>query len=297
MNMDVVKKASFKLFGHSGLLLKKHSPEILTAVGVVGVVTAGVMAARATLRLEETVERIETRTETVKYDRAHGEAGAADLTRVHLVNAMDMAKLYGPSISLGVASIGCIFAAHGIMRRRNVALVAAYNVVEKSFADYRRRVIEEFGAQKDIDFRSGVYQEEVKDKKTGEKKIVHRVDPNGVSGYARFFDEGNPNWTKSPMHNQTFIRAQQNYANDRLQNQGYLLLNDVYDSLGMERSQAGSVVGWVISPDGDNFVDFGMYDPENEKAREFVNGQERSILLDFNVDGVIYNVLGDFLSE
>jgi hypothetical protein len=61
--------------------------------------------------------------------------------------------------------------------------------------------------------------------------------------------------------------------------------------LGIDRSKAGSVVGWVITKEGtgDNFIDFGVFDGDNPRARDFVNGREGSILLDFNVDGVIYD--------
>ena len=91
-----------------------------------------------------------------------------------------------------------------------------------------------------------------------------------------------------------FLRAQQQYANDKLIAQGHLFLNEVYDMLGLPRTKAGAIVGWVYDDNnavGDNFVDFGIYDVHRETARDFVNGYERSILLDFNVDGVIYDLI------
>jgi hypothetical protein len=93
------------------------------------------------------------------------------------------------------------------------------------------------------------------------------------------------------------LRAQQEYANQKLQIQGYLFLNDVYDSLGIERSQAGQVVGWYIDKNrhsaesGDCYVDFGMYDFDSEGGRRFINGNAPGIFLDFNVDGVIVDKL------
>ncbi|MCA1800666.1 MAG: DUF6353 family protein, partial [Actinobacteria bacterium] len=111
--------------------------------------------------------------------------------------------------------------------------------------------------------------------------------------YARYFDEGSTVWSRERDYNRLRIRAIQNYANDMLKARGHLFLNEVYDELGLPRSRAGAVVGWVMSKSGDNFVDFGIYNQENERARAFVNGQEQSILLDFNVDGVIYDLLED----
>jgi hypothetical protein len=70
-----------------------------------------------------------------------------------------------------------------------------------------------------------------------------------------------------------------------------VFLNEVYDMVGVPRSKAGAVVGWLLSPNGgtDNFVNFGVFDGRTEVARDFVNGREGAILLDFNVDGVIYD--------
>lgn len=110
--------------------------------------------------------------------------------------------------------------------------------------------------------------------------------PN-VSDYARFFNESCANWTKNPEYNFHFLKQQEMYATSVLKSRGYLFLNDVYDMLGIPRSKAGQVVGWVYDPDntaGDNYVDFDLYSSQNEG---FVNGYEKSALLDFNVDGCI----------
>src|SRR5690606_28275987 len=103
-------------------------------------------------------------------------------------------KLYGPAVSLQVGSLISILAAHGIMKRRIVVLTGAYKAVEAAFAAYRARVIEEFGEEKDRDFRLGLRTEKIEDPETGKKKTIRTVDPNHVSLYARWFDEGNPNW-------------------------------------------------------------------------------------------------------
>jgi hypothetical protein len=230
-----------------------------------------------------------------------------DMTLVYIQSGVKFVKLYGPSVTLGVLSVACILGAHGIMRKRNLALVAAYKTVEKSFADYRKRVVAELGEEKDREFKYGI--EKVKhtviDGVTGEKseEVINVVDANGISQYARFFDDTNDNWNRNPEFNKTFILTQQNYANDLLRTQGHLFLNEVYDMLGLKRSTEGSVVGWVMG-NGDDIVDFGMFnttvhgfadeyanDTIAEQRRDFVNGERNSILLDFNVDGVIYDLI------
>ena len=83
------------------------------------------------------------------------------------------------------------------------------------------------------------------------------------------------------------------FANDLLKARGRLFLNEVYRMLGIDETKAGQVVGWVYNPDnptGDNFVDFGIYNMQRERVRAFVNGYEPNILLDFNVDGVIWDL-------
>ena len=90
-----------------------------------------------------------------------------------------------------------------------------------------------------------------------------------------------------------FLTNQQSHANDLLRANGYLFLNDVYEMLGFQKTRAGQQVGWIYDPDNnsesDNYVDFGIYDVHKKGSREFVNGYESAIILDFNVDGPIMN--------
>lgn len=272
--------------------------------GVVGIVTSTVLACRATLKAGEVIEEAKGKLDKIHYANQNIDKETyserdykKDLTVTYVQTGVDFAKLYGPAVLIGVASIGCILGAHGIMKKRNLALVAAYKAIETSFADYRKRVVEEFGMEKDRLLKNGIVQSKVsvveidengKAKKS--QKVVEVTDPNGISQYARFFDEASINWSKTPEYNLTFLKCQQNYANDLLKSRGHIFLNEVYDLLGIPRSQAGAVVGWVKDV-GDGFVDFGLFDGENMRVRDFVNGYERNILLDFNVDGVIYDMI------
>jgi len=285
--------------GRGLLMTKKYSPTILTAVGVVGMVGTTILASRATLKLEPIVAELNDQKILIKDVQKHlqseelvtDQKQRKEITKAYVKSTKALVVLYGPTITLGLASISCVVAAHGIMHKRNVALVAAYKVVEDAFMKYRHRVIEEFGEDKDQEYRRGVYTEVSVDKETGKKTKQKAMDPNGHSQYAKFFDEGNENWQREKSYNLFFLRSQQNFANDLLHSRGHMFLNDIHDMLGMERTSAGAVVGWAITKDGDNFVDFGVYDFESEMARAFVNGDERSILLDFNVNGVIYDLI------
>lgn len=312
--MQVMKLSVAKVVGNKGLLLKKHSPEVLIAVGIVGLVTSTVMACKATRRVDEILNEADYNLEKINDVKEQVESGEIpqkngavvysdkdykkDIALVHVKKYADLAKLYAPAVTLGAASIVCILSSHNIMQKRNVALMAAYKAVEQSFYNYRQRVIEEYGEHKDYQYRNGIREIEVIEpaytdaegkKHKAETKTVEVYDPNQHSVYAKFFDEASANWHKNPEYNLVFLKCQQTYANDMLRARGHLFLNEVYDMLGIERTQAGAAVGWVMSKDGDNFVDFGMYDLNNPAGRRFVNGEERSILLDFNVDGVIWD--------
>ena len=201
---------------------------------------------------------------------------------------------------------------HNILNRRNAALAAAFTTATESFNRYRKAVVDRYGERVDYELKHGIKAEKINVTETDEngktknvKKTVDVIDDiNIVSDYARFFDESCDGWNNDPEYNLMFLKAQQQYANDKLQAQGYLFLNEVYKMLGLKDSKEGQIVGWVYNtdnPEGDNYVDFGIYDVTvngyrtdaandtiAEERRDFVNGYRNSILLDFNVDGNIW---------
>lgn len=290
-----------------GFSLKKHSPEILVTAGTVGVVASAVMACKATLKVNDILEEkkhIEEQIDLVAKDPSMADTYTAedskkDLAVVKVQTGVKFVKLYGPSVMLGTVSLLCILKSHQILRGRNVALAAAYATVDGTFKDYRKRVVERFGKELDRELRYNIKTQEIEETVVDEngkektvKKTVNVVDPGvGSSGYARFFDETCCGWTKDAEYNHMFLKQQQNYANELLQARGHVYLNEVYDMLGLQRSKAGQIVGWMLDGDGDGYIDFGIDDVHNEQKRLFVNGHERSILLDFNVDGNIVEMM------
>ena len=305
---DITTKVTRGL-NKAGFQLKKHSPEILIVAGVAGAVTSAVMACKATTKLndilEESKEQVDKIHEAIEHpenlpEEYTEEDGKKDLTIVYTQTAVKLLKLYGPSIVLGGLSITAILTSNNIMRKRNIAIAAAYAAVDKSFKDYRGRVVERFGKDLDRELRYNIKKEEVEetivDEKTGKEKTIKKtIDvANEVSEFAKFFDDGCTGWTKDPELNLAFLLKQQAFANDKLKANGYLYLNEVYDMLGIPRTKAGQIVGWIYdekNPIGDNYVDFGIFDSNKVKNRDFVNGYERTILLDFNVDGNILNLM------
>lgn len=309
MNMNSIMTTLTRSLSRSGLKLKKHSPEILLVAGIVGAVTSAVMACKATLKANDIVEESKTQIDTIHEvsenpemeEKYSEEDKKKDLAIVYTQTAVKFIKLYGPSVLLGVASLGCMVGSNRILNKRNVALAAAYATVDKGFKEYRGRVIERFGKELDKELRYNIKAQEFEKvtvddngNETVTTETVDVADPNHYSPYAIIFDDGNTGWDKDPELTKFFLIQQQNYANDLLKSRGHLFLNEVYDMLGAKRTKAGAQVGWVYdekNASGDNFVDFGIFDINNPKARDFVNGYERVIILDFNVDGVILDLI------
>ena len=304
-----MKEKMISIYNNSKNVVQKHSPEILAGVGVVGVVASTVMACKATMKLNDILEESKETRDKIKevesnprYEAEYSHEDAKkDLTINYTQTAMKIAKLYAPAVILGSASLGCLLASNDILRKRNAALSAAYMTVDKSFKEYRQRVVDRFGEEVEKEIRYNIKAEEVTSTVVAEDgsettitETVKTMDPNLYSDYAKFFDEASPYWQKDPEYNLMFLKSQQQYANDLLKARGRLFLNEVYEMLGIDKTKAGQIVGWVYNPEnpiGDNFVDFGIFDMSKERVRAFVNGYEPNILLDFNVDGNIWDLM------
>ena len=286
-----ISKLSTRALGSVRGALKQNAPTILTGAGVVGFVATAIFVGKAALKSQGIASSAKERVDTLTND------GGQELTKNELAKktgeiwieaGAELAKNYGPAIVLGAVSISCVLAGHGIMLKRQSALVAAYGVLDAGYKAYRKRVQDEIGEEKELELYRGVKKMRIFDAEGKETGEVIDLSDQIPSPYARFFDATSRNWTNTAEYNHIFLRSQQEWANNRLNAYGYIFLNEIYESLGLERTQSGQVVGWKRdSETGDGFVDFGLYDRYNESAREFVNGLEASILLDFNVDGVI----------
>lgn len=280
----------------------KNAPQIFMIAGSLGVIGSTVLACKATLKLSTVLDKTKTTIDTIHTTVADDEIeytqedAKKDLTIIYASTTMDLAKLYLPAVIVGGLSIGAMIKSNSILSRRNAALAAAFTTASESFARYRKAVVDRYGERIDHELRHGIKAEKISvtDDKGKTKKETADVINNPLdlySDYARFYDDGCTGWSKDPEYNLMFLRAQQQYANDKLIAQGYLFLNDVYDMLGIPKSKAGQIVGWTYNPDnpsGDNYVDFGIYDVNKPRNADFVNGYERTILLDFNVDGNVW---------
>lgn len=284
---------------------EKYSPQILFGVGVISMGASIGLACRATLKTGDIIAEhnkaeadVEKCLDIVKAkDYAGKPYTEKDAQRDRFViwskTLVGFVKIYSPALLAAGISVAAFGGAQKILSVRNASLVGAFKVSEEALAKYRERVAEELGEDKEYTLFHDLQKEEVSSEdENGKtvKKEVYRSKSGEPSQFARFFDEANVNWSRHDAAiNRLFLSAQQNYLNDVLVARGHVFLNEAYDALGMERSRAGAVVGWVLGGDGDDYIDFGIFDSGNVAKRAFVNGDEPSILLDFNVDGVIYD--------
>lgn len=215
-----------------------------------------------------------------------------------IMTGITIARDYAPAVIMIACGIGMVVNGHHILSKRNAALLTAYKTLDDTFTKYRSRVVNKYGSEVDEELYTGrTYIEQTKTEvgEDGKKtKVKEKVPVVGetLSPYARFFDESSTQWQKSPDYNHTFLVCQQNAANDMLRARGHLFLNEVYKMLGLPESPTGAICGWILPEDadplaeGDNYVDFGF-----QLNHAFVNGTEKSVLLDFNCQGMIYDLI------
>lgn len=294
MELTPFMNATTRALGRTGLRIRKASPELLVGAGVVGLLAAGVMAARATMKAKPVIDAVPDALEVIEFHGNNDNDYTPSLQRrdtiyVYRSTVLKLAKLYAPAITMAGVGVACVLGGHHLLRQRNVALAAAYKVLETSYGEYRKRVRTEVGDKRELEIYQDVREVETVDEKG--KKVVKKIHgPNAGNGYGAVFDQLNPNYLENASLNLSFILSVQRWANIVLNIRGYMFLNEVYYRLGLPQTTAGQVVGWRSDGNGgvDGFIDFGIDNPDNEMARAFIRGDERAVWLDFNVDGEIY---------
>lgn len=282
--------SSISRFGHRTLLkLNGASPTILVVAGVGGLVATSVLAARATRNIDPVLDEhraIRSDIESTSY--SSDKARQKDLLRLYTGTGIKLSKVYGPAIVVGGASAAAVLGGHKILRGRHVATLAAYSGLMEQFQSYRGRVAKTLGE----DVEKGIYEGahgEWKMDQNGEEKLQPVFAEDKSDSYLRpWFDETCPNWTRDPQANYLFLKGVQSHMNNLLQIRGHVFLNDVYDALRLPRRPEGAIAGWLR--DGkDGYVDFGFMTSIDPNTVAFRNGVERTVRLNFNIDGTIWD--------
>lgn len=281
--------------GHRQILkLQKNSPTILVVSGVVGFGVTAVLAAKATRSIDPILETHNKQRLEIEYNTEMGSDKQKQVVQLYSKTTLELGKLYAPTLIVGTLSAASILHGHRILSARHIATMAAYTGLMEQYQAYRDRVAETLGTDMERELYHGAvgkYEEDPEH--PGEYKLKSKESGMLPDSYLRpFFDEGNPHWTRDPASNYMFLKGMQSHMNDRLQVNGHLFLFEVYDALGIPRTKETIVTGWLYnSENGDNYVDFGFMTDPSREATLFRNGAERSVRLNFNIDGVIWDLI------
>lgn len=307
MNLKSLATSVTSKVGKQLLTAKQHSPSLMFAAGVVGVGATVVLACRSTLKVEEVLDELESNLTKVDTVAEAGLSTKNDQHRARVASYVKattrLAKLYGPAIVVGGISIALLTGSHITLKNRLAGTTAALAAIHKTFTEYRKRVVDELGIEKDREFRYGVdVEENLIETEHGPELVHERKAKAGDSMYARWFSQETTNdWSPDATNNLLKLRATQDYANHRLNAKGYLLLNEVYTALGLKPTSAGSQVGWLKdNPNGgDGFVDLGCWaDRDMDSFNNFMfRGRAAAVLVDPNVDGEIWRYIDKLEGE
>lgn len=299
--MNMLSKAAVALYNHAKMFWRQNGSNIGMGVGIVSVVGGTILIGVASSKAEATVKAREDELNDIQ--KQADEAGVtvdSRLVRNTKVRMfLDIVRLFGPGVALEVFGLGCMAKAYISVKNENKELIEVATLLGNALAASRKRNKELLGEKKELMSRYPIEKKDVEildegeDGKVKSEKVKNSMTVNPSeftkTDWSRIFDETCPGWTKDAWLNKTTILKAQEEANHMLQERGYLFLNEVYDfeCFKFDRTKFGNQMGWVYDPDeAGNFpvVDFGIFDVANPQKNKFVNGYEKSVLLDFNID-------------
>ena len=299
--------------------VKFRSPELLIGAGVVGLVGAAVVAVRRGVRwhsaakaeIVHDLEAIKKAEGSPQYTR---EDKVQDYARVIGKGVWSFTQIYGPSVAAGVASVVSILAGTGVLKGRLAAMTSAAATAQAALERYRSRVREKLGEDADYEFAYEVSAKKPKNKHedgTKESLVTYHLVPSSgewmaASPYSRLWDENAMEWCANREIQFLTLRSLENHFNQELNARGVVFLNDVYKALGLPMSKDAALVGWIKDYEkpkiaklaaelgrvpGDGVISFGVFENESPSARAYLAGDDNRVVLDFNVDGVIYDLI------
>lgn len=284
--------------------VEKALPTIMVVTGIGGVAVGAYKAAQAAPEAKEAIEEFKTMRESVEQCDVDPEVKREMVTEGYKTLGHGLLHAYAKPALLVSGGAALILGGHGMISKKLATTTASLISTDNLFKNYRQNVIEDQGEDADFRYRTGIkkvevesIEQDVRGRKRKVKKEIDVVDDVIGNPFMKFFDEANPNFSKNPTTNLYWLKKHEEWFNDRLRAEGYLFLNDVLYDLGFNRCSEGSVYGWLYDPDNPgahNNVSLGIKDIRRKTIQNSINGYEPVILLDFNVDGVIYDKIPKF---
>lgn len=228
MNLSMIKTGGHQV----GRFIYKNSPTILTWLGVSGFLGTIVVAVKATPEAMRLIETEKQFRKTQAIEEGHGMM-PMPLTKLDIIKIAW--KCYIPAIGIGTVSIACFVGANSINIRRNAAIASLYSLTRKAFDEYQEKVVEEIGKSKEEKIRENLAQDKLDKNPPSDSQVI--MTGNGVLCY----EEHTGRYFQSDPET---IRKVVNELNWRLNRDGFVKLNQLYDEFGLEPTEAGKDVGW-----------------------------------------------------
>ena len=280
--------------------LRKVGPEIGTVAGMAGIAASAIYLYKAVNESKDILAKVK---EEVKKLEDEG-ADEKDIKAVKIAGGVAVAKKVALPAGLAVASSATVLGIHHEMRKENRRLSEVITQTSLAYNALKNEIREQLGDEQADELIYSVRKPDKKEIKeieensprkdeiTDEERKSYRISDGEEitpSPYAVFFDETCNNYSDDPEYNKNTLILLQAQLNERLKRVGYVYLNEVYEKLGVEKTEAGHVMGWRYAPhdpnhEGDNQIDFNMWDIRSRANRRFINGYEPVVLLDFNID-------------
>lgn len=230
-----------KLVKSATATLSKHSPELLTSIGIAGMVTTAVMVGMATPKAIKLLEEEKARQneELLSKEDTDDASECIPITKLKFQDTVKTTwKCYLPAVVTGVVSIGCLIGASSVSARRNAVLATAYSLSETAFSNYKAKVEETVGEKKEKAIRDEIAKEHI---------VRNPVKNNEVivtqKGETLCYDLLSGRYFKSDIEK---IRKAENELNRNLVNEMYISLNEFYYELGLKGTKLGDDLGWNI---------------------------------------------------
>ena len=302
-----VSKAAIR----TGLKIRKVSPELMLIGGIIAGGAAIVTACIATKKVVEDengdISKCNEELEVVRKEKEENpeQLDIHELSRkigkkkwkTILKLAGKYAKAFGIPIFLAILAMTLVLASHGVLKKRYVSTTIAYKALDEAFRDYRERIKEAVGEEKELHYYNGTHEGgessiidengEVQTSKVIVKDVSKKNTPYEFDFNAR---TAPGNWEANSDYNHLFLTSVENYLNDLLNARGHVFMNEALDALGMKRTPEGAIVGWLKGCGGDDYVDLGFTDYYTDEYSDAQSeGYLQNIHLNFNVDGLIWD--------
>jgi hypothetical protein len=220
-----------KTLNKTNYVLAKNTPSILTGLGVIGVISTGILAARATPIAQRALDQV-----AVEHEFKYPTEDTVPLTRKEKI--MAVLPAYAPAVASGALTIFCIVAANSIHLKRNAALASVIGIIQTGIQTYQEKVIEAVGEKKEELIRGEVAEERLKKNPVKENNVIMLGEETSYC-----YDSFSGRYFTSSMER---INQARNDFNHLLLIRDYLSLNDFYEFLGLPAIEIGNNVGWVL---------------------------------------------------